>query len=192
MRTENRTFATRAPERKSFGFPLLLLKGYIRFVDKLSEVIGRSAGVLLPVMVLVLSYEVVARYFFKRPTIWAYDMAIFMFGYCGLLVGGYVLREREHVNVDILYNRFSPRGKAIANSLSGILFIYLMVLIVVFTLDYGLKSFEIREATATEWGPPVWHFKLMLPIGAFLLFLQGLANWIRDLYHAFTGKEMDT
>ena len=104
-----------------------LLKTYIRLVDRLSHTVGRLVSVLMPAMVVVLAFEVVARYVFKRPTIWVYDLAIFMFGYIGLLAGAYVLKNRQHVNVDILYDRFSPRQKAISDSLTGLLFFFLVV-----------------------------------------------------------------
>ncbi|MBW1711537.1 MAG: TRAP transporter small permease subunit [Deltaproteobacteria bacterium] len=168
-----------------------LLKMYIRLVDRLSQAVGLMVSVLMPAMVVVLAYEVIARYVFKNPTIWVYDLAIFMFGYIGLLAGAYVLKNRQHVNVDILYDRFSPRQKAISESLTGILFFFLIVLVIKYSFENALFAIENGEATATEWGPPVGHFKLMIPIGAFLLLLQGLANWIRAIYRALTDKELD-
>ena len=167
------------------------LKTYIRLVDRLSHTVGRLVSVLMPAMVVVLAFEVVARYVFKRPTIWVYDLAIFMFGYIGLLAGAYVLKNRQHVNVDILYDRFSPRQKAISDSLTGLLFFFLIVLVIRYSLENALFALANHESTATEWGPPVGHFKLMIPIGAFLLLLQGLANWIRALYRALTDRELE-
>jgi TRAP-type mannitol/chloroaromatic compound transport system permease small subunit len=173
------------------GIQMKLLKLFIRLVDRLSQGVGLLVSVLMPAMVLVLAYEVIARYVFKNPTIWVYDLAIFMFGYVGLLAGAYALKNRQHVNVDILYDRFSARQKAISESLTGILFFFLIVLMIKYSLANAIFAIENGESTATEWGPPVGHFKLMITIGAFLLLLQGLANWIRALYHAVTGKELE-
>jgi len=85
-----------------------IIKLYIRFVDSLNEKIGLAMSVLVPGMMIVLVYEVVSRYVFKNPTIWVYDTAIFMFGYCGLLAGAHVYKRNEHVNVDIILVRLSP------------------------------------------------------------------------------------
>ena len=99
-----------------------LFKVVLRAVDRLSEVIGLLVSVLMPAMVVVLTIEVVARYVFNSPTIWAYDTAIFMFGYTGLLGGAYALKNKEHINVDLIYARLSPRGKAVLDVITGLLF----------------------------------------------------------------------
>ena len=66
-----------------------------------------------------------------------------------------------------------------------------MTLVVVYGWTAAADAIRGREATATLWGPPIGHFKLMVPVGAALLILQGLANWIRSLYLAATNKELD-
>jgi TRAP-type mannitol/chloroaromatic compound transport system permease small subunit len=157
----------------------------------LSEVIGLLVSVLMPAMVVVLAIEVVARYVFNSPTLWAYDTAIFMFGYTGLLGGAYALRRKEHINVDLFYARLSPRGKAVLDVITGLLFFFFMALVVVYGWTTAIEAIEGGEATATLWGPPIGHFKLMVPIGAALLILQGLANWIRSLFLAVTNRELD-
>ncbi len=157
----------------------------------MSEGIGLLVSVLMPAMVVVLAIEVVARYVFNRPTLWAYDTAIFMFGYTGLLGGAYALKRREHINVDLFYARLSPRGKAVLDVITGLLFFFFMALVVIYGWGTAIQAIEGGEATATLWGPPIGHFKLMIPIGAALLILQGLANWIRSLYLAATNKELE-
>ena len=168
-----------------------LFNAVLRAVDRLSEGIGLLVSVLMPAMVVVLAIEVVARYVFNRPTLWAYDTAIFMFGYTGLLGGAYALKRKEHINVDLFYARLSPRGKAVLDVITGLLFFFFMALVVIYGWGTAIEAIEGGEATATLWGPPIGHFKLMIPIGAALLILQGLANWIRSLYLAATNKELD-
>ena len=167
------------------------LKTFIRIVDWISERIGLAVSVLLPALTLVLAYEVVARYVFQRPTIWAFDLSIFMFGYCGLLSGAYVLRRNEHINVDLVYGRFSPRGRAFLDVVTGLLFFFFILLVIVYGWKAAYSAIEFGDRRPTEWGPPLGHFKLMIPVGAFLLLLQGLANWIRKLYLLIAGKELD-
>jgi TRAP-type mannitol/chloroaromatic compound transport system permease small subunit len=168
------------------------LRRVLGIIDRLSGFVGTAVSVLLPALTLVLTFEVVARYFFKRPTIWAFDMAIFMFGYCGLLAGAYVMKEKEHINVDIIYGRFSTRGKAALDVITGLLFFFFIILVVVYGWEAAYSALSFGDRRPTEWGPPVGHFKLMIPLGALLLLLQGLSNWIRNLYLAITGKEMTT
>lgn len=164
---------------------------FIRVVNRLSELSGLAVSVLMPAMVIVLTIEVVARYFFARPTIWVYDTAIFMFGYVGLLSGAYVMKHHGHINVDMVFNLFSPRGRAVLETIFGLLFFYFMGLLIYYCGVAGIDSFMAGDRTATEWGPPLGHFKLMIPVGGILLILQGLANWIQSLYLAINNKELE-
>jgi TRAP-type mannitol/chloroaromatic compound transport system permease small subunit len=166
------------------------LKLFIRCVDWVSDRIGSAVSILLPAMTLVLFFEVVARYVFKRPTIWAFDTAIFMFGYCGLLAGAHVMKRNEHINVDLVYGQLSPRGKAILDVFNGALFFFFILLVIVYGWEAAYSSIAFGDRRSTEWAPPIGHYKLMVPLGALLLLLQGLANWIRYLYRALTGKEL--
>jgi TRAP-type mannitol/chloroaromatic compound transport system permease small subunit len=167
------------------------VKTFIRVVGRVSDIVGLCVSVLMPAMVAVLALEVVHRYLFHRPTIWTFDIAVFMFGYIGCLSGAYVMKRREHINVDLVYSLFSPRGRAVLDVCSGLLFFFFMVLVVVYCWKAGVDAFVAGDRTSTEWGPPLSHFKLVIPIGGFLLLLQGMANWLTSLYLAFTGRELD-
>jgi TRAP-type mannitol/chloroaromatic compound transport system permease small subunit len=163
---------------------------YIRSVDKITEIIGLSVSVLMPVMVIVLGIEVVARYGFGRPTIWAFDTSIFLFGYIGLLAGAHVHQLRSHINVDIIYAMFSPRGKAILDVLNGLLIFFFILLVILTTWEPAVEAIVNHETRSGEWAPPVGHFKLMIPVGASLVLLQQAANWIKSLYWMIKGKEL--
>jgi TRAP-type mannitol/chloroaromatic compound transport system permease small subunit len=167
------------------------IKIYLRIVDTMSEWIGLSVAVLIPCMMIVLTIEVVARYFFQNPTVWVYDMAIFMFGYCGLLAGAYVLKHGGHINVDLIYERLPVRWQAILDVISAFVFFFLIILIIIYGWETAYMALSYGDRTHSSWGPPLGHFKLMIPIGAFLLLLQGVAKWIRDLYKAITLKDLD-
>jgi TRAP-type mannitol/chloroaromatic compound transport system permease small subunit len=168
-----------------------VLRAVIRTVDKVSEVVGLAMSVLIPAMVAVLTFEVVARYVFKSPTMWAYDTSIFMFGYAGLLCGAYALKFNAHINVDVLYARLSPRRKALMDLISGLIVFFFVLLVIIYGTNEAVSSFIRNERRPTEWAPPVGHLKLMIPIGGILLLLQGLANWIRTFYRFVTGKEFE-
>ena len=165
---------------------------FVRTVDRLSKIVGIAISVALPLMVCVLTIEVIARYAFNRPTIWAFDTATFLFGYCGLLAGAYVHRLKEHINVDLFYGRLSPRGQAILDTFSALLFFFFIILVIVYGWEEAYPAIVSGERRPSEWAPLVGHFKMMVPTGAFLLLLQGLSNWLRSLYLAVTGKELTT
>lgn len=167
-----------------------MLRAFIRIMDTVSEKLGNMLSILIPVMVAVLVIEVVARYAFQSPTVWAHETSIFLYGYCGMLAGAYTLKHRGHINVDIVYSRLSPRTKAILDVLTGLLFFLMVGLIIHQGWEMGMKSLVMHEHTSSPWGPPLAHFRLVIPVGAFLLMLQGIANWVRKLYLAVTNREL--
>lgn len=166
------------------------LKVLIRMIDGTSEKVAMIVSILMPAMAAVIFYEVIARYVFNSPTIWGQDLAVFMFGYLGMLSGAYVLKQNAHINVDIVYTRFSNRGQAVLNSVSYPLVLFFVLLVLWKGWESARLSYELKETTRGLWTVPVWHFKLMLALGGFLLVLQGLVNWVKNLYLAITGKEL--
>ncbi len=168
------------------------LKLYVRLVDRMSVVIGLAMSVLVPAMMLVITYEVVVRYFLRKPTVWAFDTAIFMFGYIGLLAGAYVLKHNTHINVDLIHSQLSPRGKAILDSITAPLVFFFLVLVIIYGWAYAWDGLSHGMRRPSEWGPPMGHFMLMIPVGALLLLLQAIANWIRNLHLALTDKVFET
>jgi TRAP-type C4-dicarboxylate transport system permease small subunit len=163
---------------------------FVNFVDRLNVLVANAVSTLLPVLVCMLVIETVARYIFNHPTIWAYDISIFLFGYLTLLGGAYVQKLNEHVNVDIIYHRLSTRSKAVLDVISGLLVLFFLILIIVYSWNPAIKAIKNYETTMSEWAPPIGHFKLMIPIACFLIFLQTIANWFRSLYRAVTNKEL--
>ena len=91
-------------------------------IDRFNEEIGRYVAYWAVIAVFVYYYEVVARYVFNSPTNWVHESMFLMFGMQYLLCGAYAYREESHVRVDIFYSRFSPRGKAIADIITSVLF----------------------------------------------------------------------
>lgn len=168
-----------------------ILRLFVRVVDRLSDLAGVAASVLVPVMVLIIAYEVAARYIFRQPTVWVFDTAIFIFGYVGMLGGAYVLKRRNHINVDVFHGRLSARGRAVVDAVTAPLVFFFLFLMIVYGWDSAIAGIGRGIRRPTEWAPPLGHFMLLIPAGAGLLLLQGLANWVRDLHRALTGRELD-
>ena len=92
---------------------------FARSVTRLNRWIGKfTAWIVVPLFLLLLC-DVVMRYAAGRPLPWTAELAQLVFGIYGILAGGFLLAERGHVNVDILYGRFSPKKKARAVGFEG-------------------------------------------------------------------------
>ncbi len=107
------------------------MKRALAFIDRLSELSGKGLSALIFAMIGILLIEVVLRYVFNRPTIWAHETTQQVFGAYAVLAGAYTLLHAQHAKVDIIYAAFSPRGRAIADCVTFLFtFVYLMVILV--------------------------------------------------------------
>lgn len=113
------------------------LQRFLVFVEALSLWSGRLAAWLTLAAVLILTVEVVRRYFFNAPTQWAHEVSTLLFGLLYAFTGAYALKEKAHVGVDVFYARLSPKGRAWVNLL-GFVFLALFCGTL---LVYGWKFF---------------------------------------------------
>jgi TRAP-type mannitol/chloroaromatic compound transport system permease small subunit len=154
-----------------------------RALDAITRVVGRVTAWLILPMVASLVYEVTARYVFDAPTIWAYDMTYMLYGTLFMLGSAWTLQRGGHIRTDTFYAEWSPRTRAIVDSLCYlILFLPPMVVFLKLGADYFWKSFQQNERIVTSpWLPIVWPFKLVIPVSAALLIVQGISELIKSV-----------
>ncbi len=160
----------------------------LTYVDAISSWSGKFMACLIFYLIGALIWEVVVRYVFQSPTNWAHESSQLIFAVYGILGGSYALLHRAHVNCELLYVRFSIRVRAILDLITSPLFFIFCIVLLMETLGFGLTSLKQLEHSTTPFNPPLYPFKLMLPLAAFLIILQGLAKFIRDFYGAITGR----
>ena len=125
--------------------------------------------------------DVVLRYFFNAPTIWAMDVNTMTFTGICFLAGAYAMLHDTHVKLDILYRSWSPRRRIIADLITLPLILAAVCFVIWKGVDALWWAIKINQHGQSYWGPPLWPVKLCLPLGAILLFFQGLAKWGRLL-----------
>lgn len=155
------------------------------FNDKLGRVV--SMGILLIFGLLIL--EVALRYLFNSPTVWANELTQMFFGAYVVLSGGHLLWCGGHVNVDILYSRLSPRTKAFMDVLTSTVFFAFCLMLLYYGGSLALESLGRWEHSQSPWNPPLYPVKLTIPLGAFLVLLQGTAKLLRDILVLAGSKE---
>ena len=158
---------------------------HTRFTDVI-EWINVRAGQYVAwwavIAVFAYYYEVIARFVFNSPTNWVHESMFLMFGMQYMLCGAYAYREDQHVRVDVVYSKFSPRGKAIADIITSVFFfIFIGTMLVDRRPLRASTRSSVGEHSFTEWGIQYWPVKLDDPIGAALLLLQGIAKLIKDI-----------
>lgn len=150
-------------------------------IDLVNDLIGGAVSWLTIAMVIVTCIVVIARYLFGVGSIGLQESVMYMHGTVFMLAIAYTLKEKGHVRVDVLHERFSIRTRALIELL-GILFFLLPVSVFIFwtSLDYVEFSWSVKEVSAQPGGlPGVFILKTLIPCMALLLFLQGLAETAR-------------
>lgn len=160
-----------------------MLERIFSFIDKLNEMVGRVLSLgILPIFGL-LTLEVVLRYAFNSPTVWANELTQMIFGAYVVLSGGHLLWCGGHVNVDILYSRLSPRQKAWMDVITSVVFFAFCLMMLYYGGSLALDSLSRLERSQSPWNPPLYPVKLTIPIGAFLVLIQGIAKLTRDILY---------
>lgn len=144
----------------------------------------------MPILAFIVAYEVVARYVFDAPTIWAYDLSLFLFGYIAALGGAHAQQKRSHINVDILYLSVSPKVKNIFNIISFSLGIFFLIIVFKMGLLKFDEAMELDYRRQSEWAPAMWHFWLMLSVASITFAVQLVRDIIEEAYHLFTGSPL--
>ncbi|MGQ9695911.1 MAG: TRAP transporter small permease subunit [Thermodesulfobacteriota bacterium] len=161
---------------------------FLHTIEQINEQVGKAISYLIIILVGVILYEICSRYLFNRPTIWAHEISLMIYGPYVILLGGFVLKRGGHVNVEILYGRFSPRRRAFIDLFTWLLFFFFCGLILIKGWEMAWYSFKVRETEPTSFAPPVYPLKMMIPLGALLLFLQGLVKFLKDLILIISGE----
>lgn len=158
------------------------LRACVHYIDLFTDRSGRLIAWLVLGMALVTTVVVVMRYGLNVGSIAAQEAVTYMHGCLFMLGAAYALKNEAHVRVDIFYRNFSPRTKAWVNSLGGIVFLMPLCAFICFaSWNYVAESWLIRETSPEPGGiPAVFLLKSLLPLMALNLFLQGLAEILRN------------
>jgi TRAP-type mannitol/chloroaromatic compound transport system permease small subunit len=150
-------------------------------VDTLSMRVGQLFGWSIIVLTGVITYEVVARRFFRAPTNWGYDATYMLYGTLFMMAGAYALSRGNHVRGDFLYRNYPPRLQASFDLALFILFFFPAVAAMMIAGWHFFElSFQQGERSAfSPSGPIIWPFKFLIPVAGFLLLLQGLVEVVR-------------
>ena len=150
-------------------------------IDKISTFVGQFFSWLIVALTLLIAWEVFSRYALDRPHAWAFDVMIIMYGSLFMMAGAYTLSKSGHVRGDVLYGFFEPRTQATLDLILYILFF----LPGVFAMTYAgyfftAESWAMNEhSSISAEGPPIYHFKTVLPLAGAFLFVQGIVEIIR-------------
>ena len=166
------------------------MRKLLHIIDAINERAGAISSWLLLLLVILILYEVIARYAFNKPTTWGFNSFRMMSGVLVVFGWAYAQRYNSHIRVDILYTRFSLRKKAFVDVIgTSLLFLPLFA---TFTVLAGLKVQSSYQSYATlshlSGIPTPLIYQTLILIGLCLFFLQFLARFVRDMYILVKGR----
>ena len=150
-------------------------------IDRLSTVVGQTFAWCIVALTGVVTYEVVARYVFRAPTTWGYDVTYMLYGALFMMAGAYALSRNGHVRGDFLYRKLSEPNQARLDLVLYILFFFPAIF--AFMISgwhfFGESLRQNERSMFSPSGPVIWPFKFLIPLVGFLLLLQGLVELVR-------------
>lgn len=168
-----------------------MLRELARRIDAFQERLGRAVSWLMLAMVLVVFTDVVSRYAFNQSSVFTQELEWWLFGMVYLLAAGYTMLHNEHVRVDIVYSKLSPRRQAWVDFVLIFVMLFPSCLLILYTTWPFLKaSWLVNEGSPDPGGiPGRWILKSVIVLGFVLLFLQGVSEAIKNFYWAMGWEE---
>jgi TRAP-type mannitol/chloroaromatic compound transport system permease small subunit len=158
------------------------LLSFSRFIDAINEKIGLAISWALLLAVLICSGNALVRYIFNTSSNSWLEIQWYLFGAIFLLASAYTLKRNEHVRIDVVVGRFSKRTQVWIDVFGFIFFLLpATLLILYFSIPFAYESIRNQEVSSNAGGLIIWPAKTLIPVGFFLLTLQGISELIKRI-----------
>ncbi|MRR38991.1 TRAP transporter small permease, partial [bacterium] len=149
------------------------MKKWLRiFSDKLNITGGFISGLSILIIGLIVTYEVVLRYLFNAPTTWVLEISIYLCIACVFLAGGYALKEKQHIYVDVVTNKLSERNRILFQIISLAISLVYTAVLTWKGAGMAYHAFIMHEVSPTVLNVPVAIPHAVVPIGGFMLIVE--------------------
>jgi TRAP-type mannitol/chloroaromatic compound transport system permease small subunit len=167
-----------------------MIQNVLYTIDAISTWVGKLAAWMIIALMTVVCIEVFKRYILIAPTAWIFDGENMLYGTLFMIAGAYTLAQNAHVRGDFLYSSMRPRMQAWLDLVLYVVFFIPGIAALIYAgYYYAADSWRIAEhSNVTAEGPPVYHFKSMIPVAGALVMLQGLAEMVRCIVCIKTGE----
>jgi len=165
------------------------IKNICNGIGLVSEWSSRIAVCLIIVLIVIINYEVVMRYIFNAPTLWSHVLSYLVGAVLATMGLAYVWHHNANVRIDVIYSRFSLKGKLLVDIIFTLIFFFPCIIMLINAFGQEvLHSYQVKEKVwMAAWYPVLWPVKAMVTIGLGLLLLQGIATFLRDVMALVKG-----
>lgn len=160
------------------------IKHYVRIVDAINHKVGIFAMYLIFPMGAILLYSTVMRVAFGYPINWVMEMSQFMLSAYYLLGGAYSMQLDAHVRMDLFYGMMKPKTRAITDSFTILFVIFYLVVLFWGGVSSTEYSITYNQKNYTAWAPVLWPVKVIMTLGIFLMLLQTISQFFKDVAEA--------
>ncbi len=164
-----------------------IVRLYIRFVDALNLRVGTLVTLMIFVMLGVLLFGAISRYFFNLPFVWIVELSQFLMAAYYMLGGGYSLQLDAHVRMDALYSRWAPKTKGFWDSVTAFALVFYLIWLFFGGFTSTVYSLETQQTAHSAWAPLIWPIKAVMAVGIALMLLQAISAFFKDVAR-FTGR----
>lgn len=157
-----------------------MMRGFIRTVDAVNYRLGRIVMYGIFIMVGILLWSSVSKTFFL-PSLWTLEMAQFAMVAYYMLGGPYSIQLGSNVRMDLFYHTWSDRRKAWFDAITVLFLIFYLGVLLYGGWDSTAYSLQYGERSPTAWRPVMWPIKIIMMVGIFLMLLQALSEFFKDV-----------
>jgi len=167
------------------------IRAIVHRIENISEWCGRIFSWFIVTVILLSVFEVFTRRILGKPTIWTHETLSYLFCASIMLTMAYTLKNKQHVVVDLIYARLTPKTKAILDVITFIFFLGFFSAIFLWKgIVFAATSWAMLERTPSAFNFYVFPAKTLLPVGVFLLLVQGLSDFIKNIVFLVKGEQL--
>ena len=157
------------------------VRTFVRWVDAINYRVGRFAMYLLFVMGAMLLYSTLSRVLFGVPVNWVLEMSQFMLSAYYLLGGAYALQMDQHVRMDLFYSRLDARRRAMTDAFTILFVVFYLVVLFGGGISSTNYAIQYNQKNYSAWSPVLWPIKVVMTAGVFLMLLQAISAFFKDV-----------
>ena len=159
------------------------IAGFCRLCEAVSLLVSRVAMWLSALIVAVMMVEVVSRYVFNSPTLWANELSLWMAGFLYLFAGIYAMRERAHIRVTVVYNSLPRKAQLVLDGIGALVVVVFAIALIVGSWKVAWAALLRWETLSTAWEPPIpATIKPMILVCTTLVAVQAVSNFFADFH----------
>ena len=154
---------------------------YVKYVDYVSIKLGRMAMYTIFFMTGVLLLGSITRNILNMPLSWTVEMAQFILTGYYFIGGAYSMILKEHVRMDLIYDHLSTKNKARVDVVTSFFLLFYLVTLFIGSISSTMYAIEYGQRNFSQWNPSMIPIKIIMVIGIFLMILQTISTFFKDL-----------